>query len=96
MIRYIHEQPGYPVEQILQLTRQEFFNANLMTPITIVSEDKVEVILPSTDKVWCVICNEDPGETIYVAKGTYVYCHECFTRGCLPFCRKVDSGFSDN
>lgn len=96
MRKFVMRYPGDPPCEVVLMDRAEFLSAYPREPIIIgpldldtslVIPDKVIPMRP--DQIECDLCAEDPGDEIYVVRGTKAYCKTCFDRGCRRHCKEV-------
>lgn len=86
--------PGNPKIHIVRLTRAQFFQlyppAGRTVRLHDMSTGETLEEIPMNETIACDVCNEDPGDTIYLQGGTRARCQSCFDsikRYCTPVVR---------
>jgi hypothetical protein len=84
--------PGDPPVEVLELSREEFLKLCPREPITLTSFDPVSGTIEKEsfpmgfDEIYCDLCNEDPGETIYLYARTQARCKSCYNKALKRYC----------
>lgn len=77
--------PGDPPDVCFVMNREEFLEAFPRQPIRIHQGGVTKEISMQPNDVWCDLCGQDPGNSIYVIhKGRKAYCSDCAGFSIIP------------